>query len=92
MKTLRSMLTWLGLAAIVLASPDEWRVMQPLAENVLAPPFVARAHEPTADARLRRWLTSLAVVRPATGGPGATLFVIVSPVGDAVGVRAIGMF
>ena len=88
------MLSWVGLAVTLLASPAEAAVTQPMSPDVLSRTLVSHAPERTAAARLAGWLTNLAVVRPYGAGPGSMLlFVAVAPVGrHSVGLQAVGSF
>ena len=89
------MLTWVGVAVTVLASPAEIGVTQALSAAVLSPTLVRHAPERSSMAILEGWLTNLAVVRPAHGafGSSSMLFMAVAPVGrHSMGLQVIGTF
>jgi hypothetical protein len=90
------MSSWLGAAVTMLASPPQASVAGELPSDVLSPALVKAGREPTTEAQMWSWLCSLAAVRPDLGtsqAPSAVLlFVVIAPVGGAVGVRAIGSF
>jgi len=96
LKTSPTMLTWVGVAVTVLASPAEGAFTQALSPEVLSPTLVRHAPERTAAAVLEGWLTNLAVVRPAQGGAGTgsmLLFMTVAPVGrHGMGLQTVGSF
>ena len=90
------MLSWVGIAVTVLASPAELGASRSLSSDVLSPSLVQHVPESSTSARLEAWLAQLAVVRPAKGGSALTspmLFVAVTPVGrHGMGLQAIGSF
>jgi len=90
------MFSWFGAAVTMLASPPQASVAGELPSDVLSPALVRARREPTAEAQMWSWLSSLAVARPGLGTNQAPstvlLFVVMAPVGGAVGVRAIGSF
>lgn len=96
MKTPAAMLSWVGVAVTMLASPAEGGVTQALSQDVLSPQLVSPAPQRTAAALLEGWLTNLAVVRPAHGGAASSsmlLFMAVAPVGrHSVGLQVVGSF
>jgi hypothetical protein len=96
LKTPTDMLTWVGVAVTVLASPAERGATYALSRDVLSPTLVRHAPERTANERLEGLLSNLAVVRRSSGRAGADammLFVAVAPVSRySMGLQAIGSF
>jgi len=90
------MLSWVGVAVTLLASPAGRGVAPPVSSDVLSRSLVRDAPECTATERLEGWLANFAVVRkrPGTQGPSSPmLFVAVTPVGrHGMGLQAIGSF
>ncbi|HET6984627.1 MAG TPA: hypothetical protein VFI53_20955 [Myxococcaceae bacterium] len=96
MKTLGDMLTWVGVAVTVLASPAEPGATYAMSRDVLSPTLVRHAPERTANEFLEGLLSNLAVVRRSPGRAGTDammLFVAVAPVSRySMGLHAIGSF
>ena len=96
LNTRGDMLTWVGVAVTVLASPAEPGAMYALSRDVLSPTLVRHAPERTANERLEGWLSNLAVVRRSRGradSDAMMLFVAVAPVSRyTMGLQAIGSF
>jgi hypothetical protein len=87
------MLTWVGVAVTVLASPAQPGATYALSRDVLSPTLVRHAPERTANERLEGLLSNLAVVRRSSGTDAMMLFVAVAPVSRySMGLRAIGSF
>lgn len=91
------MLPWVGAAMAMLLSPSEPRVTQPVSPDVLAATLVVTGRpERTTEARIGRWVSTLALVRPARGtseAPSTMLvFVAVAPLGRTAGLWVIGSF
>ena len=90
------MLTWVGVAVTVLASPAEHGATTALSRDVLSPTLVRHAPERTPNEFLEGLLSNLAVVRRSPGREGADammLFVAVAPVSRySMGLQVIGSF
>jgi len=90
------MLTWVGVAVKVLASPAERGASDALSRDVLSPTLVRPAPERSANAFLEGLLSNLAVVRRSPGHRGTDammLFVAVAPVSRySTGLQVIGSF
>ena len=89
---------WVGVVIGMLASPSEARITRAVPDHVLSPALVVSAAPgQTTEARLKGWVSGLAVLRPGGGGSsepfsGPVLFVAVAPVRGTVGVWAVGSF
>jgi hypothetical protein len=91
------MISWVSVAVTMLASPASPGVAHSVSAEVLSPSLVvASKPEPAAEARVKSWVTRLAVIGPGRASSEAPstvlLFVAVAPVGGTVGLRAIGTF
>jgi hypothetical protein len=91
------MLPWVGVVIGMLSSLSEARVTRPVPAQVLSPALVVSApQEQTTEARLKGWVSGLALLRPGGGGTSEAfspvLFVAVAPVRGTVGVWAVGTF
>jgi hypothetical protein len=89
------MLSWVGVAVTVLASPAGMGGTQAMSEAVLSPSLVRHVPERSAAAHLEDWLGNLALVRPEQVGgvSGLRIFVAVAPVSrHSVGLQALGSF
>jgi hypothetical protein len=90
------MLTWVGVAVTLLASPTGDGVAPPMSSDVLSRSLVRDAPECTTTERLEGWLANFAVVRKRPGIAGTSspmLFVAFTPVGrHGLGLQAIGSF
>jgi hypothetical protein len=89
------MLSWVGVAVTVLASPPDMGRTEAMSEAVLSPSLVRHVPERSAAAHLADWLGNLALVRPGQAGEvsGIRIFVAVAPVSrHSVGLQALGSF
>ncbi len=90
------MLSWVGVTMTMLVTPAGTGLARPVSPDVLSSTLVVAGRpEPTTEARLGSWVSSLAVVRrgEATHARSSLqLFVAVAPLGRAAGLWVLGSF